>query len=88
LIDPKTEDRLSISISEKLQLASAIERLPEGYRKVFILHDILGYQHAEITRLLGIAAGTSKSQLHKARLKLRSILQEKVKVVCQSPFNN
>jgi RNA polymerase sigma-70 factor (ECF subfamily) len=48
--------------------------LPPGYRAVFILHDIEGYEHEEIGRLLGCSTGTSKSQLHKARLKLRKLL--------------
>lgn len=59
---------------ERLDLTSAIARLPEGSREVFVLHDVEGLEHREIARLLGIAEGTSKSQLHKARLRLRELL--------------
>lgn len=56
-------------------LEAAIRRLPPGYRMVFIPHDVEGYNHQEISRMLGIAAGTSKSQLHKARRELRAHLE-------------
>ena len=59
---------------ELLDLERAIESLPPGYRAAFVLHDVEGFDHAEIARMLGIAEGTSKSQVHKARLKLRAIL--------------
>ena len=52
----------------------AIGRLPDGSRQVFLLHDVAGYRHEEIARLLGIVAGTSKSQLHHARMALRKYL--------------
>lgn len=55
-------------------LASAIARLPEGARTVFVLHDVEGYQHEEIAALVGIAEGTSKAQLFRARRLLREIL--------------
>lgn len=58
-----------------LALASAVAGLPEGYRTVLVLHDIEGYAHEEIATLLGIAPGTSKSQLARARLALRRALQ-------------
>jgi RNA polymerase sigma-70 factor (ECF subfamily) len=51
--------------------------LPPGYRRIFILHDMEGYEHGEIGRMLGISEGTSKSQLHKARLRLREMLTER-----------
>jgi RNA polymerase sigma-70 factor (ECF subfamily) len=50
--------------------------LSPGYRAVLILHDVEGYEHEEIGKILGCAVGTSKSQLHKARLKLRRLLNE------------
>jgi len=53
---------------------AAIETLPDGARQVFVLHDIEGYKHEEIGSLLGIAVGTSKSQLHRARMTLREYL--------------
>ena len=58
----------------RLELERAIERLPEGARAAFVLHDVEGFQHHEIASILGISEGTSKSQVHKARLKLRAIL--------------
>lgn len=59
---------------ERLDLDRAIERLPDGYRQVFVLHDVEGYTHEEIGRLLGIETGTSKSQLSRARQRLRTAL--------------
>jgi RNA polymerase sigma-70 factor, ECF subfamily len=59
---------------DRITLESAIAQLPPGYRAAFILHDVEGYDHEEVARLLGCAVGTSKSQLHKARTKLRRIL--------------
>ncbi len=52
----------------------ALHRLPEGARQVFVLHDVQGYRHEEIAKLLGIVPGTSKSQLHHARMALRKYL--------------
>jgi RNA polymerase sigma-70 factor (ECF subfamily) len=60
---------------DRLALDKAIAQLPPGYRAVFILHDIEGYEHTEIARMLGSCVGTSKSQLHKARKKLRELLK-------------
>jgi RNA polymerase sigma-70 factor (ECF subfamily) len=59
---------------ERLDLERAIERLPEGCREAFVLHDVEGFDHKEVGRMLGIAEGTSKSQVFKARMKLRTIL--------------
>lgn len=53
---------------------SAVERLPDGAREVFVLHDVEGYKHREIADLLGVTSGTSKSQLHRARMILRDHL--------------
>jgi len=58
-----------------LDLEQAIAGLPEGARLVFVLHDIEGYQHEEIARMSGIAEGTSKAQLHRARRLLREALE-------------
>jgi len=60
---------------DRITLEDALSRLPPGYRAAFVLHDIEGYEHEEVARLLGCAVGTSKSQLHKARTKLRKILK-------------
>jgi RNA polymerase sigma-70 factor (ECF subfamily) len=59
---------------DRVALESAIAQLPPGYRAAFILHDVEGYEHEEVARILGCAVGTSKSQLHKARTKLRKLL--------------
>lgn len=64
-------------VIDRLALNKAIEQLPPGYKKVFILHDVQGYEHEEIARMLKLSVGTSKSQLHKARLKLRGLLIKK-----------
>lgn len=58
----------------RMDLDRAIGRLPERARQVFVLHDVEGYKHREIGTLLGISAGTSKSQLHEARMSLRAYL--------------
>ena len=57
-----------------LDFQAAIERLPPGMRRIFVLHDIEGYKHDEIAAMLGIAQGTSKSQLHRVRMVLRKYL--------------
>ena len=64
----------SMPILSNMDLKKAIAELPPGYRSVFVLHDVEGFEHSEVARLLGISIGTSKSQLHKARLKLRGLL--------------
>jgi len=56
------------------RLEGALQRLPDGMREVIILHDVEGYTHDEIGNLLGVTSGTSKSQLFKARLKMRALL--------------
>lgn len=61
--------------ADRLDLERAIAQLPPGYRAAFLLHDVEGFDHAEVGRLLGIAEGTSKSQVHKARMKMRALLR-------------
>jgi RNA polymerase sigma-70 factor (ECF subfamily) len=63
-------------LADRVTLDVAIARLARGYRTVFVLHDVLGYEHAEIAELLGCSEGTSKSQLHRARMKLRKLLKD------------
>lgn len=58
----------------RLDLDRALERLPDGCREAFVLHDVEGLDHKEVAERLGIAEGTSKSQVFKARLKLRALL--------------
>jgi RNA polymerase sigma-70 factor (ECF subfamily) len=57
------------------KLEAAIEQLPDGMRRVLVLHDVEGYTHEEISELLGVAPGTCKSQLFKARARMRSMLR-------------
>jgi RNA polymerase sigma-70 factor (ECF subfamily) len=58
----------------KMDLERALTQLPEGCRAAFVLHDVEGLEHREVAEVLGIAEGTSKSQVHKARLRLRTLL--------------
>lgn len=69
-----TEDHRTMPIVDRIALDDAIAQLPPGYRLVFTLHDVEGHEHTEIARMLGRSVGTSKSQLHKARMKLRALL--------------
>jgi RNA polymerase sigma-70 factor (ECF subfamily) len=67
--------RLSGTI-DRVNLSKAIEKLPDGYKEMFILHDVEGYEHHEIAGILGCSIGNSKSQVYKARRRLRELLQE------------
>ena len=60
----------------RVDLERAIAALPEGYRAAFLLHDVEGFEHREVAKILGVSEGTSKSQVHKARMKLRAILSQ------------
>jgi RNA polymerase sigma-70 factor, ECF subfamily len=62
---------------DRLQLQRAVDDLPPGYRTIFVLHDVEGYEHNEIATIVGCSIGNSKSQLHKARMKLRDLLKIK-----------
>jgi RNA polymerase sigma-70 factor (ECF subfamily) len=61
---------------DRVTLERAVASLPPGYRMVFVLHDVEGFEHNEIATMLQCSTGNSKSQLHKARLKLRELLRE------------
>jgi RNA polymerase sigma-70 factor (ECF subfamily) len=76
-----TENHNRMPIVDKIVLENAITKLPPGYRAVFVLHDVEGHEHGEIAKMLGISEGTSKSQLHKARLKLRGLIRQQVEAV-------
>ncbi|HEY6768827.1 MAG TPA: sigma-70 family RNA polymerase sigma factor [Candidatus Sulfotelmatobacter sp.] len=76
----QADPRLSGAI-DRIALRRAIEDLPEGCRKIFALHEVEGYQHHEIAELLNCSIGNSKSQLHKAKLKMRDLLFPKRKTV-------
>lgn len=71
-----SENPNRMPVVDRIALEQAVAQLPEGYRRVFLLHDVEGYEHEEIARMLGVAAGTSKSQLHKARMKLRTLIKQ------------
>jgi RNA polymerase sigma-70 factor (ECF subfamily) len=62
-------------VIDRISIGHAVSQLPTGYQRIFHLHDVEGYTHDEIASLLGIQVGTSKSQLHKARLRMRELLQ-------------
>ena len=70
-----TEDPSRMPVVDRIALDKAVEALPPGYRAVFVLHDVEGHEHEEVARMLGCSVGTSKSQLHKARMKLRTLLK-------------
>ena len=73
LLDPVA--RTGSEGAAAVDLDQAIARLPDGARRVFVLHDVEGFQHEEIAQMTGIAAGTSKAQLHRARRLLRESLE-------------
>src|SRR5262249_7906472 len=60
----------------RIDLERAIASLPEGSRAAFLLHDVEGFDHTEVGQMLGVAEGTSKSQVHKARLRIREFLHQ------------
>jgi RNA polymerase sigma-70 factor (ECF subfamily) len=82
--DDPTERRMELGapdlaltgVIDRVRLERAVAQLPDGYRRVFVLHDVLGYEHNEIAAKLGFSIGNSKSQLHKARTRLRSLLRQ------------
>jgi RNA polymerase sigma-70 factor (ECF subfamily) len=74
---PGTENPFKMPIVDKIALETAIDQLPAGYKNVFMLHDVEGFEHEEVAKILGCSVGTSKSQLHKARLKLQKLLKKK-----------
>jgi len=67
--------RLADRAIDRIDLERALAELPEGCRAAFVLHDVEGLEHREVSEMLGIAEGTSKSQVHKARLRLRGLLR-------------
>lgn len=69
-------DRRLLGSVDRIRLSQAIDELPPGYRTVFVLHDIEGYEHNEIAAIMNCSVGNSKSQLHKARMKLREWLRQ------------
>ena len=72
--DIGSRDNVLHGAVDRISLEQALGELPPGYRIIFVLHDIEGYEHNEIAEMLGCSIGNSKSQLHKARMKLRTLL--------------
>ena len=73
VLDGHRRRRVRPGTTWRMDLEAAMKRLPPGARAVFVLHDVEGYRHEEIGRLLGVSTGTSKSQLHRARQTLRAL---------------
>jgi RNA polymerase sigma-70 factor (ECF subfamily) len=69
-----TQDSCLAGCIDRITLIRAIRELPVGYRTIFLLHEVEGYEHREIAELLGCSTGNSKSQLHKAKLRIREFL--------------
>jgi RNA polymerase sigma-70 factor (ECF subfamily) len=84
---PKREigapDLLLTGSIDRVHLERAIKQLPPGYRQVFVLHDVHGFEHNEIAGLMECSIGNSKSQLHKARMRLRELLQETLRDIAR-----
>jgi RNA polymerase sigma-70 factor (ECF subfamily) len=70
-------DRAQSGVIDRLAIDRAVAALAPGYRRVFLLHDVHGFQHREVAAILGCSLGNSKSQLHKARYALRDALAAK-----------
>ena len=75
-----TEDLHLAGAVDRITLRRALQELPPGYRRVFLLHDVEGKAHSEIARQLGCSIGNSKSQLHQARVRLRRFLRRPVRI--------
>jgi len=76
-------DLLLTGSIDRVHLERAIQQLPPGYRQVFVLHDVQGFEHNEIAKLMECSIGNSKSQLHKARMRLRELLQETLRNIAR-----
>jgi RNA polymerase sigma-70 factor, ECF subfamily len=74
--EPGGPDLRLSGLFDRVNLHTALEQLPYGYKHMFLLHDVHGYEHNEIASMLGCSVGNSKSQLHKARKRLRELLNQ------------
>ena len=83
----KADPRLSGAV-DRIALRRAMQELPEGCRQIFALHEVEGYQHHEIARMLDCSVGNSKSQLHKAKMKMRDLLFPKRKIMRRPGANH
>ena len=77
-ITRRLKERVPVQITDRIALQLAVSQLPRGCRVVFVLFAIAGYKHDEIAKLLGCSEGTSKSQLHRARVKLKRLLRPRL----------
>jgi RNA polymerase sigma-70 factor (ECF subfamily) len=82
----RADPRLSGAI-DRIALRRAMQELPEGCRKIFALHEVEGYQHHEIAKMLDCSVGNSKSQLHKAKMKMRDLLFPKRRILRRAAAN-
>ena len=73
--EPGAADISMLGVIDRINLLRAIRRLPAGYRRLFLMHDVLGLKHSEIAQRLGCSRGCSKSQVHKARKRIRDLLR-------------
>ena len=80
----QSDPRLSGAI-DRIALRRAMQELPEGCRQIFVLHEVQGYQHHEIAKMLDCSVGNSKSQLHKAKMKMRDLLFPKRRILRRPP---
>jgi RNA polymerase sigma-70 factor, ECF subfamily len=76
IIEFGAPDLRLMGVFDRVNLQTAVEQLPGGYKSMFLLHDVFGFEHNEIATMLGCSVGNSKSQLHKARKRLRELLHE------------
>lgn len=74
-LENASSDTSMLGAIDRLNLMRAISELPAGYKKLFLMHDVIGYRHSEIAGLVGCSTGCSKSQVHKARKRLRDLLR-------------
>ena len=74
--EPIAPDPIVPTAISRMDLERAIATLPDGCKAAFLLHDVEGFEHGEVAAILGVSEGTSKSQVHKARMKLRVILSK------------
>lgn len=72
--EPASHTPIVPTAVSRVDLERAIAGLADGYRAAFLLHDVEGFEHREVAKILGVSEGTSKSQVHKARMKLRAML--------------
>lgn len=74
VVESGGSDTTMLGAVERLNLMRAIRQLPAGCKRLFVMHDVMGYRHDEIAKLVGCSIGCSKSQVHRARRKLRQLL--------------